>query len=402
MRWSPQQDEALRRVNEWIKDPSAPQLFRMFGYAGTGKTTLAVHLAQGVEGAVLFGAFTGKAAHVMQSKGCEGASTIHSLIYNAKDKSGNELKRLKREMAEVIAELGEDHPRVKDFQVLIQKEKDSLRRPSFSLNVDSVVKYSDLVIIDECSMVDERMGRDLLSFGTKVLVLGDPAQLPPVGGAGFFTEKVDPEIMLTEIHRQARDNPILELATRARQKEDIHVGDYGDSEVIQAKKIAPELVFQYNQILVGKNETRRASNRRYRSLQDIGDPHPVAGDKLVCLRNNHEEALLNGAIFNIDKVDGIEDGKVFMDIFPDGVTEAQSVVAHVQHFLGQGDSLEWYERKEANEFDYGYALTVHKSQGSQWDRVLLFDESGVFRADKWRWLYTGITRAAEAVTLVKM
>ena len=66
-------------------------------------------------------------------------------------------------------------------------------------------------------MVDEDLGRDLLSFGKPVLVLGDPAQLPPVKGGGFFTE-AEPDVMLTEVHRQAADNPIIRAvhATSAR------------------------------------------------------------------------------------------------------------------------------------------------------------------------------------------
>src|ERR1700704_3832073 len=91
--FSPQQDAALQAVAAWLKARpgrgSTPAVFRLFGYAGTGKTTLAKHLAEGVEGKVLFAAFTGKAALVMRRKGCQNASTIHSLIYRARE-SGEE------------------------------------------------------------------------------------------------------------------------------------------------------------------------------------------------------------------------------------------------------------------------------------------------------------------------
>src|SRR6478609_4934555 len=149
--WSPQQDEALLAVSRWLKDKNGPQVFRLFGWAGTGKSTLAVHLAQGVK-SVKYAAFTGKAALVMRKHGCRGASTIHSLIYSLVSEKAGE--------------------------------------PKFVLDPES-----------------EAAGPDLLSFGTKVLVLGDPFQLPPVQGAGFFTS-AEPNVMLTEIHRQARDNPI--------------------------------------------------------------------------------------------------------------------------------------------------------------------------------------------------
>ena len=84
MQFSPQQDDALKAAAAWLKAArrgKARQVFRLFGYAGTGKTTLAQHLAEGVDGDVLFAAFTGKAAQVLRSRGAEGARTIHSLIY---------------------------------------------------------------------------------------------------------------------------------------------------------------------------------------------------------------------------------------------------------------------------------------------------------------------------------
>lgn len=408
MRWSPQQDNALMQVQEWLKN-GEEQVFHLFGYAGTGKTTLARHLAEGVGGVVLFAAFTGKAAYVLQTKGCEGATTIHSLIYHSRDKGKAQLLDMEKQLQVLIEELTvenedpEKSSRVKDLRKLIDKEREALKQPFFILNPDSEVRYAKLVIIDECSMVDARMGQDLLSFGTKVLVLGDPAQLPPVGGAGYFTENVRPDVMLEEIHRQAEESPIIRMATQVRQERPLSLGDFGqDCRVITGEKIAPDLALSFDQILVGKNKTRFATNRRVRTLKGIDDPYPVQGDRLVCLRNNHEAGLLNGAIFSVTSIGGVMDEKVHMDVAPENSNFSQEVMAHEHHFLGRGDDLAWYEKKEAQEFDYGYALTVHKAQGSQWNSVLLFDESYCFRKDKWRWLYTGVTRAAERLTVVRM
>jgi len=408
MRWSPQQDDALKQVNEWLQH-GEEQVFHLFGYAGTGKTTLARHLAEGVDGTVLFAAFTGKAAYVLQTKGCSGATTIHSLIYHSRDKGKAQLVEMERQLQTLIGELvaeGKDpdkSDRVRDIQKMIEQERESLKQPFFVLNPDSEVRHAKLVIIDECSMVDARMGADLLSFGVKVLVLGDPAQLPPVGGAGYFTENVRPNIMLEEIHRQAEESPIIRMATQVRLEQPLSLGDWGDAcRVVAGEKIDPDLALSFDQILVGKNKTRFATNRRVRTLKGIDDVYPVQGDRLVCLRNDHDAGLLNGAIFSVVSVGGVMDEKVLMDIVPEGSNFAQEVMAHEHYFLGKGDDLPWFERKEAQEFDYGYALTVHKAQGSQWDSVLLFDESWVFRKDRWRWLYTGITRAAEKLTVVRM
>ena len=127
---------------------------------------------------------------------------------------------------------------------------------------------------------------------------------------------------------------------------------------------------------------------------------PVEGDKLVCLHNNHDKGLLNGAIWHVNDIGQISDDRVYMTVIPEDGEYTQEVDAHAALF--EGKEVHWTEKRDAEQFDYGYALTVHKSQGSQWDNVLLFDESYCFKKDRWRWLYTGITRAAEKVTVVRM
>lgn len=410
MKWAPQQDDALKAVADWLKDPD-DQVFRLFGYAGTGKTTLAKHLAEDVKGTVLFGAYTGKAAHVLRTKGCEGASTIHSMIYHAKDKARAKLKELEMSYAELYAELsveaapGEDvteHRRLHDITDLIRQERDELSRPVFALNRDSPVRDAALVVIDECSMVDGPMGSDLVGFGTKILVLGDPAQLPPVMGGGYFTEKHEADFMLTDIHRQAQDNPIIAMATAVRNGETLSLGSYGDSRVAEGQDIGPDDAMQAGQILVGRNKTRHASNRRMRKLLGFDDPLPQDGDRLVCLRNNHELGLLNGAIWNVTERGHAGSDQVYLSLKSEEGDRSLDVDAHTHYFLGEEGKLAWWDKKEAEEFDYGYALTVHKAQGSQWGNVLLFDEAWCFRKDRNRWLYTGITRAAEKLTVVRV
>lgn len=410
MDWSPQQDAALKAVSEWLKGGS-PQVFYLAGYAGTGKTTLARHLAEGVSGRVLYGAYTGKAAHVLRQKGCGGASTLHSLIYHPKDKSRARLKHLEQNLMALLAHARVDNPNILDEEVEgaqdllreIQEEHHNLSQPAFQLNFDSLLCEAALLIIDECSMVNGQMGQDLLSFGSPVLVLGDPAQLPPVGGGGFFTDR-EPNIMLTEIHRQARDNPIIALATDVRNGKGIIAGSYGSSSVIHRSELDEGDPLKHDQILVGRNKTRHASNARMRELIGYEESwSPVPGDKLVCLRNDHDIGLLNGSLWSVVDIGGVTDERVIMTIESlDGVGEGQVTVESWGFpFLGEETDMPWWERKEASEFAFGYALTVHKAQGSQWDSILLFDESGAFRGDSERWLYTGITRAAEKITIVR-
>ena len=362
MKWSPQQDAALKAVTEWLRR-GAPQVFRLFGYAGTGKTTLARHVAAGVEGEVAFGAFTGKAALVMRARGCRDASTIHSMIYRSResDEGG----------------------------------------PSFVLNRSSVASKAALIVIDECSMVDEELGRDLLSFGKPVLVLGDPAQLPPVKGGGFFTAEL-PDVMLTEVHRQAQDNPIIWLSTAVRQGQPLQAGTYGESRVIRRREIDADAVMRADQVLVGLNRTRRLYNGRIRELSGFRDPMPAEGEKLVCLRNDKTKGLLNGGAWTVRTVRPPRENFVRLEVAPEEESRRRPVEVSVLRafFEGREDDVPPILRRESDEFTYGYALTVHKSQGSQWDEVVLFDESYAFREHRNRWLYTGLTRAAERVTVV--
>jgi exodeoxyribonuclease V len=362
MTWSPQQDSALKAVAEWLRR-GEPQVFRLFGYAGTGKTTLARHIAEGVEGEVAFGAYTGKAALVLRSKGCSEASTIHSMIYRSResDEGG----------------------------------------PSFVLNRQSAAAKADLIIIDECSMVDEELGRDLLSFGRPVLVLGDPAQLPPVKGGGFFTE-AEPDVMLTEVHRQAQDNPIISMSMAIREGRRLDRGPYGESRVLSRRDIDAEAVMGADQILVGLNRTRRLYNGRMRELKGFRDPLPAAGEKLVCLRNDKTKGLLNGGTWTVQALRPPKGGLVRLDLVPEDERRRRPVEVAVlpEFFEGREDEIPLPARRESDEFTYGYALTVHKAQGSQWNDVMLFDESYAFREHRSRWLYTAITRAAERVTVV--
>lgn len=363
MRWSPQQDDALKAVADWLARPRQ-QVFRLFGYAGTGKTTLARHLAEDIDGDVAFGAYTGKAALVMRSKGCLDASTIHAMIY--RPRGGDE------------------------------------EGPSFAINRQGSAAEADLIVIDECSMVDEELGRDLLSFGKKVLVLGDPAQLPPVKGGGFFTE-AEPDAMLTEVHRQAADDPIIRMSLDVREGRDLAFGDYGESRVVSRRAIATEDVTRADQVLVGVNRTRRLYNGRLRELKGLLDPMPAVGDKLVCLRNDKTKGLFNGGTWIVQRLKSADATRVKLDVVPDeeGARRSVSVSVLKAFFEGDVEAIPFAQRRKSDEFDYGYALTVHKAQGSQWDDVVLFDESYAFREHRDRWLYTGLTRAAKRITVIR-
>jgi exodeoxyribonuclease-5 len=364
MDWSPQQDKALLGVKAWLANKKGQQVHRIFGFAGTGKTTLAKEIATMVNGDVHYMCFTGKAALVLRQKGCPGASTIHSAIYRA-------------------------------------KRDDRTGKHRFSINKDSVVRHVKLVIVDEVSMVDEKIGQDVLSFGTRVLVLGDPFQLPPIKGEGFFTDR-QPDILLTEIHRQARDNPIIRLSMQVRDNQLLVPGTYGASKVIQREQVDRDEVLQSDQVLVGMNKTRQGYNRRIRALRGLEGTRPAMGDRLVCLRNNHEKGLLNGSLWQPKLLKPATGDKVEMEVesLDDDTAESVDVETPIEYFLGTEKDLDWRVKRESDEFTFGWALTCHKAQGSQWPNVFIVDESSVFRENSQRWLYTALTRAAERVTVL--
>lgn len=358
MDWSGQQEKALQAAGAWMKQKQKTQLFRLFGYAGTGKTTIAKHLGDGIK--VLFAAFTGKAAFVLRQKGCVGASTLHSLIYFTKERDG---------------------------------------ALHFKLNKESPVRRVDLLIVDECSMVDSALARDILSFKTPVLVLGDPAQLPPPSGAGAFTQHT-PDILLTEIHRQALENPILAAASAVRAGGGLTVGDFGALKVLGRGGTRLRDLIDHDQIICGLNRTRVSMNAAIRkAVLSTTSPFPLRGDRLICTRNNAALGLFNGAIFTVLGVGSAEDG-FMLELKSEDDGAEKRVFVREEFFSGGVETLPVWIRKQSAEFTYGYAITAHKAQGSQWDRVAILDESAVFREDRNRWLYTALTRAAKEATVL--
>ena len=385
--YSDQQLQALDAMGSFISGNRLfSKVFYLSGYAGTGKTTLAKSLYtdsfymelpfsdnpdktfEVTIHRVQYGAFTGKAASVMRNKGCIGASTLHSLIYRP-------------------------------------KEDPKTGKITFEYNDLSVLKYVDLIVVDEVSMVNNELGRDLMSFNKPVIVIGDPAQLPPVSGEAYFTTE-EPDFMLTEIHRQARDNPIIHASMLVRTGQRLEAnGD--DLRIIKGHKLSNEEMLAADQILVGRNITRTNVNKHVRDLmgkKEIIEP----GDKLVCLRNNRTLGCYNGTTwevidarpyFDMDHQQQVRVWSMELRSLDDG--KEIDVVVPENFFLGTEKALSNYYIGQHQQFTYGYALTVHKAQGSDWDNVILFDESWCFRADSVKWLYTGITRASKKITIVK-
>jgi exodeoxyribonuclease V len=391
IRLSSEQERAVAAASRWMSASRGPQVFRLFGSAGTGKTTLLRRLVEESGAPWLYAAFTGKAALVMHQKGCRGARTIHSLIYRP-DEEGKKKPRAKKSSASVDGEAA-----ASGFSSEI----------SFRLWKESPLASAPGVVVDEGSMIDEDLARDLMRFKKKILVCADPAQLPPVDGSGFFMQAA-PDVMLTEVHRQARDSGIIDLATHVRQGGSLDSWasrSFPDCRVLSRSQLSSqdiwELVVGADQVVVGMNRTRHEYNAMYRRLLQIDNTLPVPGDKVICLRNDRERGLLNGSMWGVASSVSSGDGQqITLELHdPDRMSASPGeVVSWSAPFLGMPVPRE--ARRAFQEFDYGYCITCHKAQGSQWDKVVLFDESSAFRDDRQRWLYTGITRAARDLTVL--
>jgi exodeoxyribonuclease-5 len=365
---SADQIAAVDKIRTWFKTPHAARrpVFQLCGYAGTGKTSVVAKAVQDMNISVIYATLTGKAASVLRAHGMP-AMTLHSLLYRAR------------------------------FNSVSQEV-------TFRFNPQSAAGDVALIVVDESSMVGPAVGSDLMRFDTPVLALGDPGQLPPVDGRGFFSS-MPPDVVLTTIHRQAADNPILHLATQARTGEAIPLGRYGTSEVILGADIDEGALWSADQVLVGTNTTKDRLNSRARAYFNMHGPVPQFGEKLVCLRNNYKYGVMNGEMFSVVDCTPKAGGYLSMtlatlDRYEPTVVENVPVMRSAFDPSAPAVFMDDVEGRTVR-LAYGYAITVHKAQGSQWDHPVVIDESRVFRDAQTNWLYTAITRAAEKVTVVR-
>jgi len=418
------QTRAIAAIRDWyLHRTHEQQVFRAFGYAGVGKSTITAMAieALGLEpmtpgglGGVLFAAFTGKAALVMTRKGTS-AQTIHSLIYRHSEASPEEIARVTEELAALerdlprmgVAERGFAEAQIAQLKLRL----DHIHEPQFVLNPQSDLRDADLLVLDEVSMVGVDMAQDLLAFGKPILVLGDPGQLPPVKSTGFFTEAV-PDVMLTEVHRQAADSPILRLATMARQGLDIPFGAFDDQVWKMSRhEVCPAQMLQAGQVICGTHAMRRRLNTAMKHAAGFDADYPTgAGEKIICLRNRHDLGLINGMFLTLTDVRAHpHNDRAFRASVQ---TDDGTPVSGTQEFWrGEFDDhvcfdphrhrREWMACRGLIQSSWGYAITCHKAQGSQFPTVVVVDEGfGHSAADRNRWLYTAITRAEHGLLIL--
>lgn len=365
------------------------------GYAGSGKSTLVKFAISALERHgikerdVCYAAYTGKACQVLLSKGNKNVSTLHKLMYESIPKPDGTF----------------------------------YRRRKVQLNYK-------VIVADECSMIPMQLVENLLSYPVFVIFLGDPGQLPPVDKNADNHLLDNPNIFLDQIMRQALDSEIIQLSMKIRNKEPIDYFHGKDVVVMHNNELTTGVLTWADQILCATNKTRTLLNNQMRDL--LGhEGRPQDGDKVICSRNywdniaNNDDPLVNGTIgflkntyetyFHYPKYLYPKQNVRILggEFISDTGANFGSIDFDEDMILTGEPSIDWKSSYKINrtpkykgtlpyEFLYGYAITTHRAQGSQWDKVLVIEENFPFdREEHARWAYTAVTRASEKVVLVR-
>lgn len=415
---SAEQAAGIEAIRKWYEDAvdgfAGP--FRLFGPAGTGKTTMAKSIPEALGVRAQFMAYTGKAVHVLRSKGLPDAKTIHSSIYmpTADQEARDRLRAARLELAEAAMDVEATPEANYALREVIEELEIQTKRLSWEWNPEAFMETDPgLLVLDEVSMVNEALAADIERYGIPVLVLGDPAQLPPVEGGGHYIGG-QPNYMLEEIHRQALESPVLKLATRIRLSDGPRLG-------LRPEDLVPASIpdaMAHDQILTWSNKRRWAviTTIREKVLKRPAGT-PVEGDRIMCLTNNKDLAVFNGAMFTVLEARPTALGPTVRVMDDDGHERI------IPTFQGGFQGLDTERQTKGSGSGirggrmlatFAQAITCHKSQGSEWGSVYVVNElpalmsmtarkSGdrAAEAQGRQWLYTAVTRASECVTVTR-
>ena len=387
------QEEGLRLALE--KHKNNEKFVTISGYAGTGKSTLVKFIIEALDvelDKVAYACYTGKAAEVLRKKGNPHAMTLHRLLYDSIPRPGGGF----------------------------------YRKPKTSLG------YT-IIVVDEVSMVPKTMIDMLLKHHVFIIFLGDPFQLPQIDKNEAHGILDHPHVFLDEIMRQEAESEIIQLTMKIRNFEPIE--NFEGKEVIVGSK--DDLMTGHlkwaDQIITATNATRVSLNAQMREILGFSGL-PQSGEKMICLQNywddlsdDGEGVLVNGmtgTIINPFETYRMAPGYVKMKnhkmplIQGDFISDEGKTYSNVEmdkNMIVQGQPfLDWRESYALGrlrprigdilprQFTYGYAVTCHKAQGSEWDKVLVIEEKFPFdKTEHARWLYTAATRASEKLVLLR-
>jgi exodeoxyribonuclease-5 len=351
LRLSDEQSRAAGRALEALREGRG---ITIGGLAGSGKTTIIQALVRelGDDGDTAVLAPTGKAVARLRSKGVRQARTLHSFLYWAES---------------------------------TDKGLTFIPKPRTAIEARRIV-------VDEASMISLPVWRDLVALDLPTVYIGDHGQLEPIGQDPGLMK--NPDVTLTEIHRQAAGNPIITFAHELRQGAVPERGRRGKCLMIGGREEFAESLNYVDAAIVGYNSARVWANHEMRRLRDYGGPVPQPGEPVVCLRNSYAHGLFNGQVTIVLSVSDTKDDGLRLTLVDDLGEEHPDVPADRRQF-GKERMIEDAPPTVCL-FDWGYALTAHKAQGSEWGRVAVFEQlHSDWNAARWR--YTAATRAAEAL-----
>lgn len=352
------------------------------GPAGSGKSSLVKFIIDALnlpEDKVVYITYTGKASLVLRNKGCENAITAHKLLYHAKEKPDG------------------------TYEFTPKKHLD--------------YNYK-IIVLDECSMLPEEMWMLLLSHRVHVIALGDKEQLPAIDGDSKILD--NPHVVLDEVVRQALDSPIIQLSVDIRAGKFLEYGGPKECRVMPPERVSDKLLMGADQVLCGKNITRHCLNERLRKIK-FGKQYsnkPLDGDKIICLKNdwatigNNEEPLVNGMIGTVRNIRLKENGLLYKpEMVADFISDNDGIYKdlHMDYkifteketTINKDNWMMFPKNERAHEFDYGYVCTVHKFQGSESEKVVVYDEWLGDAEFHRRWLYSAVTRASKMLVVVR-
>lgn len=406
MEFTDEQRNAIQNIPRDLE--SGKSFITMSGFAGTGKTTVLTELRRHIPSSkrVAFASFTGKSASVLRDKvmmtdafikGTDYIGTLHGLLYRP---------------------------------ILIKKFSESKQEMIETVRFKRLdtIEY-DIILVDEASMVSSKLFNDMLEFNVQIVACGDSFQLPPVADTDGDPILSDPDYLLEEVHRVAQDSSIIKLAHAIRTKQYSPIAPFRDDVVSiisyfnGGREFLEQTEYDSETVtLCFTNAVRKSINHGYRHKKKYSSDiilYPF--EQIVCLTNNQNLGMMNGERFTVEFLSPPFDEKTVNVTVErqDGNYQEAFVHNTIKKFGKKNTVFKKYDRKRKKaskqpevdplviDADYGYAMTVHKAQGSEFKNVCLVD-SGIYKGiskgkgnnDYLRWLYTGVTRTSGNLTII--